>query len=382
MKITAVRAVEIDVTPQPLTNPRSPSRAETIKMGRPVSRYPDKSAYPEWKRAAVVVTGEDGTWGFGLTIHGGPVTRIINDHLGPALIGENCMATEKLWDMLVRIAAPYGGGLASYAISALDCAIWDLKGKVLQRPVYELLGGPQKEQIFCYATGFDNAWYVEQGFKATKIFTPYGLPDGLDGLRKNEELVAETRAAVGDDVELMLDGWLALDEEYTVRLAERLRPYNLKWIEDYVMPDAFDAYAAIRHRLPWQTLATGEHWYLPNTFANAAAQRLVDIFQPDVLWGGGITGMVKICHIAEAAGISVIVHAGMNYPYGQHLSYAMPAILWGERSEGVSAPGVPLEEMTRLPGTPAIKNGYLVPSDAPGFGLEITMEWLEERARV
>lgn len=381
MKITSVHAVEIDVTPQPKTTPRQPSRADTIKMTRPVSRYPGKIGHPDWKRAAVVITGEDGTWGFGLTVHGGPVTRIINDQLGPALVGENCMATEKLWDLMVRMTAPYGGGLASYAISAIDCALWDLKGKVLQRPVYELLGGPQKEKIFCYATGFDNAWYVEQGFKATKIFTPYGLEDGLEGLYKNVELVAQTRAAVGDKVELMLDCWLSMDEEYVVRLAELLRPYKLKWIEDYVMPDNLEAYGAIRQRLPWQTLATGEHWYLPNTFATAASRRLVDIFQPDVLWGGGITGVVKICHLAEAAGISVITHAGMNYPYGQHLAFAMPAILWGERSEGVSAPGVPLDEMTRLPGTPAIKDGYLVPSDAPGFGLEITMEWLEERAK-
>lgn len=381
MKITAVRAVEIDVTPHPQTSPRERSRNESYQMTRPVSRYPGKVGHPDWNRAAVVVTGEDGTWGFGLTVHSGPVTSIINDHLGPALIGESCIATEKLWDMMVRMSAAYGGALASHAISALDCAIWDLKGKVMERPVYELLGGPQKEKIFCYATGFDNAWYVEQGFKATKIFTPYGLEDGLDGLYKNVELVAETREAVGDDVELMLDCWLSMDEEYTVRLAEELRPYKLKWIEDYVMPDNLEAYGAIRRRLPWQTLATGEHWYLPNTFATAAAQRLVNIFQPDVLWGGGVTGIVKICHLAEAAGISVITHAGMNYPYGQHLAYALPAIVWGERSEQVSAPGVPLAEMTRLPGTPAIENGYLVPSDAPGFGLEITMEWLEERTR-
>lgn len=70
----------------------------------------------------------------------------------------------------------------------------------------------------------------------------------------------------------------------------------------------------------------------------------------------------------------------MNYPWGQHLAYAMPAITWGERSQGVSPPGVPLEECTALPGTPVIENGYLVPSDAPGFGLEITQAWLEEVA--
>jgi len=381
MKIADIRAVEIDIEPRPITKPRHASSAETIAMGKPVDRYPNlkNAGYPRsWKRAACVVTAEDGTWGFGITAHAGPVVRIINDHFAPALVGENCMATEKIWDMMVRMSAAFGsGGLSSYAISALDVALWDLKGKILERPVYELLGGPQKEKIFCYATGFDTQWYMELGFKATKVFTPYGPQDGLDGLKKNVDFVAERREMVGDDVELMLDCWLSMDVEYTVQLAERVRPYGLKWIEDYVQAEDVGSYQAVRARLPWQTLASGEHWYLPHTFAEAANHRLVDIFQPDVLWGGGITAALKICHIAEAAGISVITHAGMNYPFGQHVAFAMPAVPWGERSEGVSAPGVPLAEMTRLPGTPAIENGYVRPSDAPGFGLEITREWLE-----
>jgi L-rhamnonate dehydratase len=107
---------------------------------------------------------------------------------------------------------------------------------------------------------------------------------------------------------------------------------------------------------------------------------LVDIFQPDVSWAGGITAGVRIAHLAEAHGLTMIAHAGMNYPYGQHLTFAMPAVSWGERSEGVSPPGVPLEEMVALPGTPAIKGGYLIPSDAPGFGLEVTKDWLEAAA--
>ena len=148
-------------------------------------------------------------------------------------------------------------------------------------------------------------------------------------------------------------------------------------MEDYIRADDFVGYETVRQRIPWQTLATGEHWYLPTVFAGAAGRRLVDIFQPDVLWCGGITAAMKICHIAEANGISVITHGGMNYPYGQHLAYAMPAITWGERSEGVSAPGVPLEEMVKLPGTSVIKDGYVAPSDAPGFGLEIDEAWIE-----
>jgi L-rhamnonate dehydratase len=329
-----------------------------------------------------VVTAEDGTWGLGISIYGEPVISVINDHFGPALVGESCLATEKLWDMMVRMTAPYGGaGLASYAISAIDTALWDLKGKLLGRPVYELLGGPQKERIPCYATGFDTEWYLELGFKATKIFTPYGPQDGLEGLRRNVDLVAKARETVGDDVELMLDLWQSGDAEYTVRLAEAVRPFRLKWIEEFAPADDLVAYKAIRERVPWQTLASGEHWYLTKPFWAAASDRLVDILQPDVLWCGGITGVLKVCHIAEAAGLSVITHAGMNNPYGQHLAFAMPAIPWGERSEGVSAPGVPLEEMVQLPGTAVIKDGYLVPSDAPGFGIEVTKEWLEEAAR-
>ena len=219
---------------------------------------------------------------------------------------------------------------------------------------------------------------MELGFKATKLFSPWGPEQGIEGLNKLEELVASTRETIGDDVELMLDGWTAYDPEYTVRVAERMRPYNLKWLEDYIQPEDLLGYESIRQRLPWQTLATGEHWYNLAPFAHAAGKRLVDIFQPDVLWCGGITAAAKICHLAQANNISVIAHGGMNYPFGQHLSMAMPAVTWGERSESVSAPGVPLEEMVKLPGTAVIREGYLVPSDAPGFGLEIDEAWLEE----
>lgn len=387
MKIKEIRAFEIRTEPQPQTQPRTPSQGQTIHLNRPMSRYPRfpnserHVSFSPWKRPAVIVTAEDGTWGFGLSLYGPPVTRIINEHLGPNLIGENVMATEKLWDMMVRLSSAFSPtGMTSYAISAVDVALWDLKGKLLGLPVYELLGGPQKEKIFCYASGFDQEWYMELGFKATKLFSPWGPEQGLEGLNKLEELVASTREIIGEDVELMLDAWTGYDIEYTVRVAERLRPYRLKWLEDYIPAEDLVGYETVRQRLPWQTLATGEHWYNLAPFAAAAGKRLVDIFQPDVLWCGGITAATKICHLAQANTISVIAHGGMNYPFGQHLSMAMPAITWGERSESVSAPGVPLEEMVKLPGTAVIKDGYVRPSDAPGFGLEIDEAWLSAAA--
>ena len=382
MKIKEVRAIEIELNPQPKTSPRPSTRDKELVMNRPIDRYPKSGTDGDWKRPACIITAEDGTWGFGISLFGTPVASLINTVYAPRLIGENCMAIEKLWDMMVRLSTPFGAsGLASYAVSAVDCALWDLKGKILQRPVYELLGGPQKEKIFCYASGFDQEWYMELGFKATKLFCPYGPEHGMEGLRKLEEMVADARQRIGDNIELMLDAWTAFDVEFTVRLAEVLKPYKLKWIEDYISSEDLVGYHAVRQRFPWQTLASGEHWYLPAVFASAASRRLVDIFQPDVLWCGGITSAMKICHIAQASGITVITHAGMNYPYGQHLAFAMPSITWGERSEGVSLPGVPLEEMVKLPGTAVIQDGYLVPSDAPGFGLEIDQEWIEHVSR-
>ena len=391
MKITEVKAFETDLDAlkpkrkhgEEGSSPRPSYQWDGLEPASPMARYPAYKARrsswsAKWKSTVCVVTAADGTFGLGISSFAGPVSRIINDHFSPHIVGENCMATEKVFDIMSRLATPYGSqGMASYAISAVDLALWDLKGKVLNRPVYEVLGGPQKEKIFCYATGFESAWYMELGFRAIKLPFPYSPADGEEGLRKAEELVATVRDQIGPDVALMLDCWMALDVDYTVRLAERLRPYRLRWIEDYLLPDDTEGFSQVRQRLPWQTLATGEHWYMPQSFARAANQRPVDILQPDPLWVGGISACLRICHIAEGAGIEVIPHGGMNSPYGQHLAFAMPAITWGERSGGVSPPGVPLAEMVTLPGTAVIEDGYLVPSDAPGFGIEVDRALLE-----
>ena len=385
MNIKTVHAFEIDFS-RMRKKAKAPLARKGLEPAGPMERYPGYKGHrsrvgPTWKHAACVVEADDGTFGLGLTNNAGPVISIINDHYRTQLAGEPVMATEKCFDMMVRMSASYGSqGVTSHAISAVDLALWDLKGKLLQRPVYELLGGPQKDKIFCYATGFDIEWYLELGFGAVKLPMPYGPEDGIDGLHKAEEMVANTREKIGDEVELMLDCWMALDVEYTVRLAEVLKPYRLRWIEDFLLPDDLAGFAAVRRRLPGQGLATGEHWYLAQPFSLAAEQRLVDIFQPDVKWVGGISAAVRICHIAEATGLDVVPHGGMNDPYGQHLIFAMPATGWGERSAGVSPPGVPLADTVDLPGTAVIQDGYLVPSDAPGFGFEVDRVWLEQAA--
>ena len=125
--------------------------------------------------------------------------------------------------------------------------------------------------------------------------------------------------------------------------------------------------------MPWQTLATGEHWYTTVPFHHAASRHLVDIFQPDVNWVGGLTALVKICAIAEAADIAVIPHGGGNTPYGQHACYALPAIPWTECFVA-TPPGVSPAEGAGLPGAAVPRDGRMKPSPAPGFGVEITLD--------
>ena len=216
MKITDIQAVRVNIPPrQQNTPPRRDSWAASDEVANPMSRYPRFKRHrglwrPKWEEVWCKVTLEDGTWGLGSTINGRVVAAIIDDHLAPNLIGEDGLAIECLSDMMYRLTKPYGStGLASYAISAVDLALWDAKGKLLGQPGYSLIGGAQKDRLFCYVTGNDVDWYQELGFKAFKLACPYGPADGLDGLQKNEAFVARAREQIGDDCELMLDCWMA-----------------------------------------------------------------------------------------------------------------------------------------------------------------------------
>ena len=381
MKITDISIRQLNRPPHKIkATPRRSSWGEEAEVANPMSRYPKVKRHrsmwgPKWEGAWCKVTAEDGTWGLGSIWPARPLVSVI-EHFSSQLVGESCFATEKLADMMFRMTKGYGtAGLASYAISAVDLALWDLKGKLFAEPVYNIVGGPQKDRIYCYCTGNDVDWYRELGFTAFKLACPYGPADGMDGIHRNDEFVGKAREQIGDKCELMLDCWMAFDVEYTVRLAEVLRPYRLKWMEECLLPEDLDSHVALRERLPWQALSTGEHWYTSMPFQWAINHRVVDILQPDINWCGGMTVCRKICGAAEAAGIDVILHGGGNTVFGQHLSYSMPSVPWAEYYVD-TPPGVPLEDVWRLPGQAVPKDGYIVPNDAPGFGLEIPEEWL------
>ena len=383
MKIKSIETVKLNLPPRngPTTKPRRSSWADSAEVANPMSKFPKykrhrSSWMPPWGAVWVKATAEDGTWGIGQTAFGRPVAAVIDDHFTPMLVGENCFAVEKIWDMMFRMSKPYGSlGLTACAMSGVDLAIWDLIGKLKGQPVYELLGGPVRDKLFAYATGNDTDWQMELGFKAVKLACPYGPADGLWGLQENEKLVAQTRERVGDEVEIMLDCYMAFDVDYTIRLAERLRPYRLKWIEEYLIPEDIDGHQQVRQAVNWVSLASGEHLYTRFPFKQMIEKRCLDILQPDINWVGGITECVKICHMADAAGLTVIFHGGGGNQHGLHLSAAMPNTPWVEYFVG-SPPGVPLNETKAIAGESVPEESWIRPNGGPGFGLHLEEEWL------
>ncbi|MEM7294228.1 MAG: enolase C-terminal domain-like protein, partial [Pseudomonadota bacterium] len=310
---------------------------ETDEVANPLSFYPRFKRhrnlwFPKtWEQVWCKVTLEDGTTGLGQTVWGRSVAALIEDHLAPNLIGENALDIERLADMMWRMTTLYGSvGLASYAVSAIDLALWDAKGRLLDKPVYALIGHPKNYPLDCYATGNDIDWYQELGFSAFKLACPYGPADGDIGIEKNDKFVARAREQVGEEQRLMLDCWMAFDVDYTIKLAQRLKPYNLYWLEECLPTEDYDAHIELRRRLPEQRLTTGEHWATVFPFEWAIKHDVVDILQPDIQWCGGLTTCLKIAELAEKAGKQVILHTGARSAYGQHFSYSSPVTPWLE----------------------------------------------------
>ena len=384
MKITSIQAVTVDlpeVTPK--TKGRRPSWRLSSPIGLPMNKYPDfppglphNSPGFGGRAVWVKVTAEDGSWGIGRTGFGEPVAALVDFFYAPLLTGRDCFATEFLNDMMWTASKRHGSvGMAAFAQSAIDLALWDLKGKLLGQPVYRLLGGPSREKITCYCTSDDLDWSIELGFKAFKVTNPVHYTQGIEGLNVMEEKVANARETVGKQAELMINPVMAYDVEFAVRLAERLRPYELRWMEEPLAPEDLEGHIQLRKAIPWMPIATGEDHHTRVPFRQLVEHRCVDVVQPDLHWCGGMTEAIKIYHIAEAAGIKSSPHGGCNSAYGQHFCYAMPDCALAEFH--LSTPvGIPLEEMVRIPGTVVPKDGELVPSDAPGFGLEIEEDWI------
>lgn len=246
---------------------------------------------------------------------------IITGLLSGIVVGENPHAVARIWDKMYRSAIHGRKGETMMAISVIDLALWDLKGKLLNAPVYELLGGPSRDKIRAYASMLGYSIepdrvaqrardVVAKGYGATKWFFRHGPTDGGEGIRKNIELIRTVREAVGPDVEIMFDAWSSWNVPYTKRMAELAADYRPKWFEEPVMADMIPQYAEIRRAVSSVSISGGEHEYTRWGIKALLDAEAVDILQPDPTWAGGLTEMVRICALASAYGIPVIPHHG------------------------------------------------------------------------
>jgi L-rhamnonate dehydratase len=191
-------------------------------------------------------------------------------------------------------------GDAMLAISAIDCALWDLKGRWLGQPVYRLLGGPTRDTVPAYASmlGFAvrdmgrvrerAAEYQAMGYPAQKWFFRHGPMSGHDGMRENVALVRTLRETLGDDYDIMLDCWQSFDPIYAVELADRIAEFHPRWLEECVMPDRIDSYRRIKERTQIP-LSGAEHEYTRWGFKRFIDADALDVLQPDIYWAGGLS---------------------------------------------------------------------------------------------
>ena len=301
----------------------------------------------------IQIETDDGAIGIG-----GPVEEtvayLVQKQLTPLLLNRDPMAHEFLWDIMHRSQVHGRHGQAMMAISVVDCALWDLKGRVVNVPVYTLLGGPTRDKVPAYASmlGFNvldlglvrerAAWAKSLGYTAQKWFFRHGPMSGHEGLKANISMVETLRDELGEGYDIMLDCWQAMDVNYVVKLANAIEDCAPRWLEEVAMPDRIDSYRKIREKtnIP---ISGAEHEYTRWGFKRFIDAEALDILQPDIYWAGGISETLKImAHVS-------VTQSPIHTPYQEFL------IKWNAvHQHFLAEPINPINGMVELPTTPGV----------------------------
>ena len=312
------------------------------------------------------------------------IKRIIEDHFAPLVIGEDPFKVELIWSKLYRSSARFGRrGVAISAISGIDIALWDIMGKALNAPVYDLLGGKTRDEIQVYASRMyalkdldalkDEArGYVKEGFTMLKQRFGFGPADGVKGMKGNIALIKAVRDAVGDEVEVSADAYMGWDLEYAIKMERELRPYGLKWIEEALMPHDVNGYARLCS-VSQTPISHGEHSYTRWDFQEIIEKGAAHILQPDVNRVGGITEARKIWAMAAAKDLPVVPHG--NDLHNLHLVFSQVNTPYTEYFPNVSEGGYS-HFWNLFEGNLIAKDGKIAISDKPGLGYTLDKNML------
>ena len=329
----------------------------------------------------VRIITNSGVEGIGVTYHevGGEATKLlIEKNIAPRLIGRDPFETEVIWmDMFQHLRGVGRKGLMFCALSAIDIALWDIKGKVLNLPLYKLFGGNQK-RVPVYGSGGWTSYTDEQlveemkdivarGYKMIKFKVGYegGTKPGRD-----VERVRKVREAVGPEIGIMLDANNCWDAATGARFANRVKDYDIMFLEEPVFADDIPGLARFKQSTDIP-LASGEHEYTKYGARDLIIHGAADIVQLDGTRAGGFTEMMKIGALTQAWNLKCAPHAMENIHI--HLVSAMSNAPFLERL-------LLFEEITAnvYRNAPLPLNGYMEIPDLPGLGLELNMDFIRE----
>lgn len=307
---------------------KGPVKTSDTIFATPLSALPfqDDSQAPfrffSWM--VVEIETDQGITGIGNAGLSPDITKqIIDSKLSSLLINENPLNTEYLFEKMYRSTIAYGRkGVVLAAISALDIALWDIKGKVMNQPVFMLLGGRTKPFIESYYSRLytrnldslqkEAAHYKAEGFTGMKLRCGYPLTEGMKGMKKNVEMVKLVRETVGDDTSIMLEAYMGFNYAYAKQFLKMLEPYNLRWAEELLLPDEIHLFSKLKKSTSIP-LSGGEHEYTRYGFQDLLKADALGIFQFDTNRVGGFTEAQKICNMALVNGVEVIPHGGQMH---------------------------------------------------------------------
>jgi L-rhamnonate dehydratase len=325
---------------------------------------PPCNSPPDWRTSLgqilVAVDTDTGLTGYGVGGGGFASIHIIRTVLHDLLVGKAVEPIETRWDEMYRATLPFGRkGVAIMALSGVDLALWDLRGKAAGQSIAQLLGATTPRELPTYTTVWDELRREHLGsHRAYKIHL--GKLHDHHALSVFVEVIQRARDLVGPHATLMVDAWMNWTVEFTLRFAERVAPSKLAWIEEPLSPDDLAGYAMLVKDCPIP-IAGGEHEFTAAAFTELIERHLHHVVQPDVCWCGGLTELVKIYRMANTAGVRVCPHRGAEI-------WALPALAALD-PQPLAESGRPW--MTWVGGQPAIVDGRIRVLNAPGFGVII-----------
>lgn len=301
--------------------------------------------------------------------------------LRDSLVGEDPLDVERLWEKMYRSVIYVGRrGIAIHAISGLDIALWDLKGKALGKPVCELLGTPLRQRIRAYASMLMPDTPEETAERVTALkeqhFTAVKLGWGPLGQDADHDIALATAAkeAAGDEVEIMIDAGLGYvaDADTAIRVARALEELGIYWLEEPFEPDEYEAYAKLADAVAIP-IAAGEQDATRWGFRELIERGHVDLVQPDVTRCGGITETLRIAALAREHGVKTVPHAwksGIIKAASLHVNAVLPDALFQEYCVANTEINTKLTKQL----LPIEEDGYVAIPTAPGLGVDLDPE--------